>query len=643
MRQALLRHGVGLFFAAVLIGLLSCALPLFAQSASQDQPQASNLPASNQRSSSDQKPESTQPSPAKPQGQETPAITIRQTVTRVIVDVMVRDAIGKPVHGLTAKDFALFEDKQPQPILSFDVFNFDTPSPYRAPNSPPLPANVFVNLPSAPEHGPLYVILYDMLNMEMDDQAIARQQVLKFIRSKPEGTRFAVFVLSDELRLIQGFTDNKDELYAAMDPKHPKAHIPRIFLYARNYGHNDPYTIVDVLTHIGQYLDGIPGRKNLIWLAGSFPLAIGAEEANSSYWQADVKTQVNALAQAQIAVFPLNVRGVVVNPEGALTGGMPHGGVGGEAIGVKPGTPPSNSPGGGPVMSAMEAAGHGSSVSRDYASQETIAAATGGRAIYSDNDLSSMLADATEDGGNYYRLTYSPPSPGFDGKCHNIGVKLAQSGYQLSFRRYYCRAAEVSTDESGSDEKSKTQLVATPLQAGDVLQANMKQGAPMVHDLIFSAHPRAQGSPALATPRQMEQLEDEPAYFRTPRKNKPLRPIAPVKIQTYVIDYRVLDPQFRRQVASSGKPATLEFAVAAFDIDGKVLNGMVNDGILEAPTQDGANKKGLYLIRQSLDVPVSAVAMRVGVRDKMSERIGTLEVKLPLAPEPASPAATQAH
>ncbi len=84
-----------------------------------------------------------------------PAVTIRQTVRRVLVDVTVRDSNGKPVRGLAAGDFSITEDKQPQRVLSFDAYNLDTPSLARKPNAPPLPPNVFENIPISPEHGPL--------------------------------------------------------------------------------------------------------------------------------------------------------------------------------------------------------------------------------------------------------------------------------------------------------------------------------------------------------------------------------------------------------------------------------------------------------------------------------------------------------
>jgi VWFA-related protein len=550
-----------------------------------------------------------QPAPPPPSNDaQEPSITIRQTVQRVIIDVMVRDADGKPVHGLKAEDFSITEDKQPQRVLSFDVYDFDKPSMARAPNAPPLPPHVFENIPVAPERGPLYVMLLDLVNTEVEDQMTGREQVLKFIRSKPAGTRFAVFVTSDKLYLAQGFTDDKDLLYTAVNSKKPKAHVPRVFLLARNYGYGDPYTAVDMLTHIGDYLDGIPGRKNLIWVAGRFPLVIAAQEGISSLAD-NIKAEVNSLAQAEVAVFPVNVRGVIVNPEGALTGAS--------------------------SAAAMSQEGAGSSVTASYIVADQIADATGGKAFYSNNDVADELNTATEDGGNYYTLTYSPPNHADDDKCQNISVTLNKEKYQISYRRNYCRVFLVSAAADENVNHSGAPTLAVPLQAGDVLQANMKPGAPMLHDLLFSAHVRT-GGVGLATPAQMEQLEGQAAFFTTQRRNRPVKPLPPVKVQAYAIDYRVFDPDFKAQAARSGQQPTLELAVAAFDEDGKVLNGTVNDGVPETSTQPSENKPGLYRVHQSLLVPVNAKSLRVGVRDRLNDRMGTLEVDLPLPPESVS-------
>ena len=575
--------------------------------------------------------------------QSAPQLTIRQTVRRVVVDVMVRDAHGKPVHGLTANDFSIIEDKEQQRILSFDAYDFDKPSISRGPNAPPLPPNMFVNVPQAPEHGPLYVILYDLVNTATEDQMTARGQILKFIRSKPDGTRFALFTTTDKLRMVQGFTEDKELLYSALDPKNPHPRVPKVFLLGVNYGRGDPYTALDMLTHLGQYLDGIPGRKNLIWVAGQFDVAMFPREQDPQDLQEQTREEVNALAQAQVAVFPVDARGVVVNPEGALTGARPNGGASNQSIPDRPTLHSSSSlsnPTNNPILVGMQQAGHGGSLNRNYATEDLVASMTGGRAFYSTNDLTEALSEATEEGGNYYTLTYSPPSGPDDGKCHNIIVKTAQPGYELSYRRNYCHTPLISAPpDEVADKSSPSVPLIFPLAAGDVLQGNMRLGAPMVHDLVFSAHVRTEGGPAMATPTQMIQLTEQADLYRTHRRNRPAKPLAPVRIQMYSVDYRVLDPQFKARAARGGSQPTLEFAMAGFDNDGRVLNGVVNDAMPESSSESGENKSGLFRVHQTLVVPVSAVSIRVGVRDRASDRMGTLEVPLPLKPEPVRSAA----
>jgi VWFA-related protein len=581
-----------------------------------------------------------------------PILTLHSEVRRVILDVMVRDATGKPVKGLTASDFTVTEDKQPQRILSFDVYDLEKPSIALRPNSPALPPNVYINIPAKPEHGPLYVMLYDLVNTETEDQMTARGQILKFINSMPDGTRFAIFVNSDGLHLVQGFTSDKKALYAALDPKHSRLHAPRLFLLGRNYGYADPQMTVDELTFIGQYLDGIPGRKNLIWVSGTFPTAVYPREADPVQANDRIHDEMNALAQAEIAVFPVNVRGVVVYAEGQTTGAVPNGGS--TSVSSTPGSPaPATTPtaggalgSGSPIAyAAMVASGvvnqGGASLSGDYTTQDALADATGGRAFYSDNNLSAVLESATEDGGNYYTITYAPPSRDLDNHCHAIGVTLDKKGYKLSYRQNYCRVPVVSAPTEGA-ETADAATVAIPLQAGDVLQANMRLGAPMVHDLIFSAHVHTDAPAAMATPEEMAQLQSEAEYFMTHHKNKPPKPLPPTRVLKYVADYRVFDPQLKMEEAH-GTNAMLEFAMAAFDEDGHTLNGIINDGMPMPSADPSEGKQGIYRIRQSLIVPANAVSIRIGVRDRASDRIGTLEVPLPLAPEPVAQASAPKH
>ena len=72
----------------------------------------------------------------------------------------------------------------------------------------------------------------------------------------------------------------------------------------------------------------------------------------------------------------------------------------------------------------------------------------------------------------------------------------------------------------------------------------------MSHDLLFSAHAQAIGAPELATPEQMADLADEPAFFRKRHKNKQPKPLPPVPLQSYQIEFDIPSKQFRAQAAT---------------------------------------------------------------------------------------------
>ena len=129
----------------------------------------------------------------------------------------------------------------------------------------------------------------------------------------------------------------------------------------------------------------------------------------------------------------------------------------------------------------------------------------------------------------------------------------------------------------------------------------------------------------------MAQLAEQPAYITTHHEDKPL---APVDLQKYVIDYRVTYLALKGQT-QNGKLLSFEFAAAAFDADSRMLNGIVNNATGDTSVTSESNKTGVFRVRQQLDVPVQATWIRIGVRDKLTNRMGTLEVQLPLAPSPA--------
>jgi VWFA-related protein len=532
------------------------------------------------------------PQAQKPDRQEIPATVFKSTVRRVIVDVVVTDSKGKPIPGLEARDFSIAEDGKPQKILSFDVHNLDSISG-PIPAKPNLPVNTFMNLPSGPERGPLYVLLLDLLNLDVDDQPTARKQLLTFMLHKPMGTRFAVFVLSDGLHLAQGFTEDRNLLARAIDPQDAHSHLPKIFLLADNY--RPYYSIPRVLVGLSQWLADLPGHKNIIWFSGSFPSVIFGSEAES--YQQYVQEAVDAMARGQIAVYPVDVRGVVpISPGAGATGsGAASGGADG---------------------------GNSSDVALNarYMTEEELANATGGRAFYSTNDLASALSEATEIGAHYYTLSYSPTNADFNGKLRHIRVELAHRGYSLAYRRAYFGSRNF-VEPGASETRSAADELAAIKNQVDPLNLHMQRGAPMEHQLLFRVHVRPRGPAAKATPQQMAKLAGEGAGKSGAGKLR-----QPVELQTYRIDYAI-----------AAREKSLEVAATAFDEDGKALNGVVQRVAEdEIGPNDGENHEGIFRIQQEIDVPTTAVSMRLGVRDLATDNVGALEIHLPLPPEPPS-------
>ncbi len=546
----------------------------------------------------------------------------RKSVHRVILDVVVTDGNERPVHGLSRDDFSVAEDGKPQRVLSFDVHDFDDAP--EVPEVPSLPENTFMNIPSAPERGPLYVILYDMVNMRMDDQGTARTQLLNFIADKPAGARFAIFVLSDGLRMVQGFTADKRELFAAMDPKAPRPHVPKVFLYGDNFGLGQIAVIRWAFTEIAHYLDSMPGRKNVIWFTGSFPASFlptvdpdatagSSTSTEATNYSDEIKEAVDAMARGQIAVYPVDVRGVV-------------------------GTTVKANPGG-------TASSNSSTLYGSYATEDDIAIATGGHAFYSSNDVKAELIEATETGGCYYTLTYSPSNQNYDGQLRRLHVELAKHGYHLAYRReYYGYNPDAPVPARGKHPRDPGSAPA----ATDSLFANMQHGAPLTHQLLFKAHIRRVGAPARATPEQMESLfSGNAANFRQRDKNRLGKPRLPIELQTYAIDYTVV--VYRPKAIARTQPFRMEVAAAAYDLEGAMLNARVENAAesigdsgdampLDAAELKDGNVRSFHRAQQLFDVPVNAKSIRLAVHEVTTDRVGAMEVALPLAREPQTQA-----
>jgi VWFA-related protein len=591
------------FFAAAFASPQTPAAPAPAQPAAQNP--AAQVPAAQVPAAQDQDLAAPQPP------------LFRLDVRRVPVDVVVLDKQGKPVRGLTKDDLIVKENGEVQSIASFDAIDGTVPS-FVPPKLPALPTNTFVNLPTEPERGPLYILYYDMVNTPQEDQMAFHRQLFKFIDDAQPGTRIAIFLNAAGLHLLQGFTSDHALLHAALERKGPGPHMPDVFLSGRTFGASDWGAALSNLKFMAEYVDGMSGRKNLLWLASVFPIPVGptlvtapgglASQATQSgsvglqggpqvldlYSLAPetIKHAYAALMRSQVALYPISLRGIAGSSD----------------------------------------AGGASDSLADYRNMDVIASATGGHAYYSNNKPEVLIDQAVAHGESFYTLSYAPTNADYDGSERRIQVTMKDGqDYTLTYRSvYYALPDDPAPARKGDAKTNALQARFLAAKAKDTLYANVEHGAPMLHDLLFSAHLAPTGSAVMATSAQMLELQDSPAFFRTRHKDRPLTPLTPVKLQKYTIDYGVIDPQLKVEAKRNGSPAILEFAAAAYDPDGKMLNSQLNDGVASTDAKHADKTSATFRAEQQLLVPAGAASIRIVVRDKATDRTGSLEVPLPL-------------
>jgi VWFA-related protein len=245
-------------------------------------------------------PAAQQPVASRPAPPQTGGPPLKSEARVVRVDVIVTDKKGNYVHDLTAKDFKLFEDNQQQEIANF-AFGGDPSSPGGAEKR-------------------YLVLFFDDSTMELGDQPRARDAATKFIEANAGPDRLmAVMEFGGALRIVQNFTADPDRLkqavagvkFSAVAPNAPAPDFgptspvgrPTISNPEADFG---AYTLLLSLRSLAKDLATIPGRKSLILFTAGFPL--------TDERQSELTATIDACNKANVAVYPLDVRGLVAAP-----------------------------------------------------------------------------------------------------------------------------------------------------------------------------------------------------------------------------------------------------------------------------------------------------------------------------------------
>jgi VWFA-related protein len=558
------------------------------------------------------------------------SLTLHATASAVVVDVVVKDKEHRAVHGLTQADFIISEDKKPQAVAGFEEHTARAVI-YSLPKMPP---GVFTNMALAPAGSAVNVILIDSLNTPLTDQAFMRDQILKFVNGPEPLRNVAIFGLSMKLRMLQGFSSDPAVLRGVVNRQFGKTSP---LLADQIGGSGVPDSISDVmsspanslmpaevvaamqtledsnnslseqirvrytldeLNQLARYLAAIPGRKNLIWFSGNFPIdilpaavATGADDHFATVADAEAEYRETAalLSRSQVAVYPIDAGGLTTSPTTAAS-----------SAGSRYAGNPRNFNKDELNYFEQQASGH--------ATMARMAEDTGGKAFYKTNDLAQAVHDAIDDGSNYYTLVYTPANNKSDGGFRRIDVKLTkESGCTLEYRRGYF------TDKPVSGRKA---LVAG--NAGTVTTAEkaMLHGVPPATQILYKVLIQP------ATSSTESHLAD-----RNVTGAKGYAPANP-PYRRLVVAFAVAPGDLAFSTNANGmREANLNFVSMVYQPDGLLvctrsdtLTVKLNDADFRKLVQGGLR------FTQEISVPDKGdYSLRTGVYDIASNRLGSME------------------
>jgi VWFA-related protein len=366
-------------------------------------------------------------------GQQHPQqpFTIKVDTQLVVETVIVKDKDGKAIEGLTEKDFVITEDNVPQTISVFQFQRLeDTPAPApaaqpvavpAAPVQPTNPAQIAAPKPGDTKYRDrrLIVLFFDMVNTFPPDQLRAFTAADKFIRAQMKTPDLLAIMTFQKgvVSVLQDFTDNQEALLSTLAK----------LMYPDEDNNTDP---VGAFGQDGSEFNIFNNDRQLAALQTAVTMLRPLSEQKSLVYfssglrlsgldnQAQLKATTNAAIRANVAMFPVDARGLVaMAPLGDANRASP-GGLG--------------------MFSGQTAMAMVSNFQRSQDTLFSLAADTGGKALLDNNDLTAGIRQAQDAITSYYIIGYYPTNTNLDGKFRRVKITLKETpNAKLDYRQGY--------------------------------------------------------------------------------------------------------------------------------------------------------------------------------------------------------------
>jgi len=381
----------------------------------------------------------------------TPQQPVFRSGTRLVVEtVTVKDKNGKPIEGLTARDFTVTEDGEPQTVSFVEFQRLQSTSDAASNNLPNVPAAADATprdaapvppvadaAPTAPPQisisapgdtryrdRKLMVLYFDLTSLPPADLVRAYTAARKYVDTQMAATDLLAVMSfkGGAVRVRHDFTNDRAQLRDVLqdllfgedkdgdgipDPEPGTA-------FGQDDGEfgifNTDRQLSALQTAVAM-LRPLSEQKSLIYFSSGLRL-------NGTDNQAQLRSSVNAAIRANVVIHTIDARGLVAQaPLGDATRPS-QGGIG--------------------IFNGQQANTLATNFQRSQDSLYALAKDTGGKALFDYNDLSQGIVQAADSLTSYYLIGYYSTHSALDGRFRRVRVSLNGGlSADLSYRQGY--------------------------------------------------------------------------------------------------------------------------------------------------------------------------------------------------------------
>jgi VWFA-related protein len=420
---------------------------------------------------------SAQPAPAQ-------SPVFRSSINLVLVDVVVKDKRGAMVRGLTANDFELREDGVRQQILTFAFEEIGTNAaplagavslaatatkPATVPSTDRATASASSTKPATSEDVAghrLITIVFDTSSMQPEDVQRAADSATTWVDDHMTSADLvAVATIGSTLRVLADFTSSKEAVravlsglssaegtaFAAVDTSTAATDAASVAATTDSTPADQSAQELDTFNNdvrlralktLADALKPVQQKKAIVYFSSGMA-------RNGTDNQVELRAAVNAAVKANVAIYPVDARGLQAVIPGGEARQASQGGLG--------------------AFTGRAVTNQFTQLASEQETLTTLASDTGGKAFTDSNDLGEAFTQVAQDISAYYILGFASTNPAQDGKFRRVTVRLRnRADVKVEARDGYYADRDFAHTAKGDRELALQDQLTAQIPATDV-------------------------------------------------------------------------------------------------------------------------------------------------------------------------------